>query len=196
MEVKTEIKRADTWYSEVVKLRKIGIQPGVQIFPVTQTKKTLYTVKKGCTTYMIGIPGHGKSEFLLEILLILSVEYKYKHLLYAPESGNETRQIADLMGKYLQKDFNYLDMKEFDRAFAFINHHFIFPSFTGMVDINLFFDAAKQTLQLHKIDTISIDPWNELNHDLSSFAGREDKYLSFTLGSIRQFSEQNNIHFS
>lgn len=192
MEARTKTQRADKWYSEVIKLRKIGIQPGVQIFPVSLKK--FYTVKKGCTTYIIGIPGHGKSQLLAEILLILSTEYNWKHFYWSPESGNETMQIADLMSKHQRKDFNYLTSDEFGKAFAFINHHFIFPDFPQMVSVNMFFEAVYEAVQTLKIDTVSVDPWNELNHDFLIFGGREDKYLSFTLGGIRHFSEVNNVH--
>ena len=44
------------------------------------------------------------------------------------------------------------------------------------------------------LDTLCIDPFNELNHDYSNHAGREDKYLEHTLGKIRRFARQHDVH--
>lgn len=188
-----EIKRADDYYSDVVKLKKIGLRSGVKIGGAHSVINNYYTVKEGCTTYIIGIPGHGKSTFARELLIRLSDTHKWKHFYWSPEEGNKTRQIADLMGMVYKKPFNELG-NDFDRAFSFVNHHFYFPKLTKDCNVNGFFESAQECIDKHKVNSILLDPWNELMHDFQPFNGREDVYLSFTLGGIREFAERNNVH--
>lgn len=185
--------RADKYYSEVKKLAKFGLPGGVKVGTEFCPLNDHYTVKLGGTTYMIGIPGHGKSTFAREILIRLSDIHGWKHLYWSPEEGDRVRQIADLMAMAWRKPIDKMG-NDFDKAFSFINHHFIFPDLPRECNVNDFFEVAQKHIDQDGVKTIMLDPWNELMHDYAQFGNREDRYLSFTLGSIRDFAERNNIH--
>ena len=188
------VNKADKYYLQVRKMQAVGLRCGYKIFE--EQMRTTYTVKLGCTTYIIGIPGHGKSEIHNEILMRLSERYNLKHFYWSPEGGSVVRQIADLMSKYKRKPFNDLKGTDFDEAFGFVNTYFHFLDFPTdeLLDATAFFDLAQKAITLENLNTVSIDPWNELYHNFTPFSGREDMYLSFVLGKIRKFSEDNNIH--
>jgi hypothetical protein len=45
-----------------------------------------------------------------------------------------------------------------------------------------------------KIHTLTIDPWNDLNHDMSSHNNRDDLYLEDALKKLRVISHVNDWH--
>jgi twinkle protein len=159
-----------------------------------------YKVVLGATTYIAGIPSHGKTEWLFEMLIRLSEQYGFRHFLYSPESGTADEVYLELACKYLRKvsrenAFNRIKIDEFRHAVAFINEHFIVremeekaPNPTELLD------EVKELCRETKIHTFTIDPWNELLHNFSEHGGRQDVYLEVILGNVRRFSRQMNMH--
>ncbi|MGO4699608.1 hypothetical protein AB4Z50_35990, partial [Paenibacillus sp. 2TAB26] len=45
-----------------------------------------------------------------------------------------------------------------------------------------------------KLNTTSLDPFNDLEEDLVKYGGREDKYLAWALKRVRQEAKNNNWH--
>lgn len=159
-----------------------------------------YSVKLGCTTYILGIPGHGKSEWLFEILINLSEFYGWRHIIYSPETGTATDIFLELAIKYCKKPLKQIEQKEFGQAIGFLDEYFyvLNPKDNEKTPDKLFDLALKVKSEFYmdhkEFHTFSIDPWNELSHDFSEYSGREDKYLAFMLGHIRQKSKENQIH--
>ena len=161
--------------------------------------KDFYNVKLGCTTYIGGIPSHGKTEFMFEILLNLSEFYGWKHLIFSPETGSPAEIIGELAHKYIGKPFlkNDFQMSEGEkyRADCYLEDYFtIVDGGEHDMTIDELLSAAKQLKTEFGIHTLCIDPWNELKHDFEIAKGREDKYLEFTLGKIRRFARENMMH--
>lgn len=159
-----------------------------------------YSVKLGCTTYILGIPGHGKSEWLFEILMNLSEFYGYRHIIYSPETGTATDIFLELAIKKCGKPLKEISQKEFHEATAFLDEYFyvLNPKDDQRTPDKLFDLALKVKdvffMDDKKFHTFSIDPWNELSHSFELYGGREDKYLAFMLGLIRQKSKESGIH--
>lgn len=160
----------------------------------------LYKVVLGRTTWVGGIPSHGKTEWMFEMLIRLSEKHGFKHLIYSPETGEVEEIYAEIISKYTrmllrENAFNRLT-KDFARhAAAFINAHFIVREMTeNMPSPKEFIEEVRMFLNEEKINTLCIDPWNELYHDFLPFGGREDKYLENTLGMIRRFARKESIH--
>jgi twinkle protein len=156
-----------------------------------------YKVVLGSTTYIIGIPSHGKSEWHQEMLIRLTELYGFRHLLYSPETGSAAKIYLELCSKILKKPykdgaFNKLTIDDFRNNIAYIQDYFIVkdqgensPTFEEL------FNDYKAVAKNQKIHTVSIDPFNEMMH---SYEGRQDIYLENLLGNIRVFSRANNIH--
>ncbi|MBE0640391.1 MAG: hypothetical protein IH599_00035 [Bacteroidales bacterium] len=45
-----------------------------------------------------------------------------------------------------------------------------------------------------KVDTTTVDPWNEFNHSFTGYDGREDKYLEAKLTEVRKNARQHLRH--
>lgn len=160
----------------------------------------LYKVVLGRTTWLGGIPSHGKTQFLLEMLIRLSENHGFRHLIYSPETGEAEEIYAELMCMYTktllrENAINRLTKERAAHAAAFIHHHFIVRDMTeNMPTPKEFIEEVGEFIKTEKIQTITIDPWNEIYHDFNPHGGREDKYLEFSLGLIRRFARKEDIH--
>lgn len=158
-----------------------------------------YNVKKGCTTYIGGIPSHGKTEFHLEILMSLTEHYGWKHAIFSPETGSPAEIVAELAHKHIGKSYTkgvyQMSQQEKYNADAFLSDSFfIMTPEENKLTVDNLLEISLEIKKKHGLDSFSIDPFNELIHDYSNSGGREDKYLENTLGKIRRFAREHNIH--
>lgn len=63
----------------------------------------------------------------------------------------------------------------------------------NMPKIDDILDIAEEAIYRYGINTITIDPYNNLTHDLNSFNGREDLYLQWMLTKVRNFAKKHNV---
>lgn len=160
------------------------------------------TIKEGNTTYMASAPGSGKTEFWLECLINLSCKYGWKHAICSPETGNFEDVYAELCYKFIGKPYikgnNSMDESEKAYAEQFIDEHFIVVDpVDDDMSIQQFYDMVDEIeIDLgFKINTTTIDPWNELAEEyLMEDLGREDKFLSRTLGYVRKNARGTGRH--
>jgi len=183
--------KAEEHYNEALKLRTEGINEGQRL--ELGKLDDIYRVKQGCTTYITGIPGHGKTEFHFEILIRLTKLYGWKHLLESPETGTSARIVYELQRKLLNKPEQDATEKDWELAFHQVNEHFFLLD-SDKKDLDTMHECIDNTLLETRINTFSIDPWNELEHNFEAYGGRQDIYLAYQLGKIRKKAEKYNIH--
>lgn len=172
--------------------------PNRKTYPLNiQGLDDLYKVVLGSTTYIGGIPSHGKSEWHMEMLIRLTELHGFRHILFSPESGSPAEIYLELVCKFLRKTnkvgaFNKITIDEFRKQIAYVGDYFIIRDQTETPPtIDELLTEVKEMQRESDIHTISIDPFNELTHD---FGVRQDVYLSEKLGKIRSFSRMNNLH--
>jgi hypothetical protein len=134
-----------------------------------------YTIRTGFTTYIYGAPFTGKSKWWFNVLVNLSINESMKHVIYSPETGSAADVYAMLIQIYAQGDVtntfkNRITKEKFEEAKLFIGKHFIIIS-TDETDTELTTDGLLDYVDVlenkysTKINTVTIDPWNELDHD-------------------------------
>jgi hypothetical protein len=161
-----------------------------------------YTIKEGCTTYIGSAPASGKTELWFEILINLSCLHDWNHVIFSPETGSSAEIFAELCYKYVGKPYvqgqNSMSNSEQIVAEMFINEHFIvIDPIDEDLTITKFYDLVDEIEKKEgiKIHTTTIDPWNELTEEfLPSDLGREDKYLSRILGTVRKNARRTGRH--
>ena len=161
-----------------------------------------YTIKEGCTTYIGSAPASGKTELWFEILINLSCLHNWNHVVFSPETGSSAEIFAELCYKYIGKPYvqgqNSMTNSEQIVAEMFINEHFIvIDPIDEDLTITKFYDLVDEIEKKEgmKIHTTTIDPWNELTEEyLPSDLGREDKYLSRILGTVRKNARRTGRH--
>ncbi len=181
-------------------LRQKGVRRGLEtgfpweVFP--------YSVKLGSTTYIASSPGSGKTELLKEIQINLSCLHGLNHVVFTPETGSVEEVFAEychsFIGKPYVKGSNSMSESEKVQAEMFINEHFIIvdvedEDMTALSFYNLIDGIGSQTGK--RIHTSLIDPWNELKEEwIAEDIGREDKFVSRILGTVRKNARRTNRH--
>jgi hypothetical protein len=204
-EINTEIKlgKIDYTIEEADELLDGMYQTGFVKGYLTNWKHfdDYYSVRLGFTTYIYGAPFTGKSKFCFNMLVNLSVNYGLKHLIYSPETGSKEDIYAMLIQIYAEGDItnsfkNQIPKEKYDKAKNFIGRHFIVIS-TDETDTDLTLEELLDYADIicakfnTKIDTITIDPWNELLHE-DEF--KRDLYLNVALKKARVNARKKNRH--
>lgn len=163
-----------------------------------QTLDMFYKVKPTGTTIIYGYPKMGKTEFLFQLLISLSVKYGKKHLIYSPESGSSEEIYAaiihGLTGKTFDKRYpNYITEAEYYRVQPFVQEHFIVAEDTDEkgLDFEEYIKLVKDCKNEHGIHTSSIDNWNDIEHE--SYTNVSD-YLKRKLPKWNKLALTQNIH--
>ncbi len=156
----------------------------------------LFTVRGGEFTVITGIPGHGKSSWLDNLMIHLSRFQKWHWAVFSAENYPISRHIAGLMEIYSGKPFNRgpserMNPTELDLCLKWIDQYFQFfqPTEDGY-SLNRIVQLASRLETLH---ALVIDPWNELDQSRPPNQ-REDEFISIGLSKLRWLARSSNIH--
>lgn len=162
----------------------------------------LLSFKLGYQTFFLGFAGAGKTEIQLELLFNQSERYGWKHGMLSGEIGNTEDVIAELISKRLRKPFLKSSQfgateKEVYQAMAWLDEHF-YPMNGEDEDYTIesfyaYWKQLEKDLRI-KLQTTSIDPFNDLDEELAKYANREDKFLAWALKATRKEAKINNWH--
>lgn len=197
--------------SKLNHLREHGTTKG--LFCGFDSLDDILSFKLGYPIWIAGSPFSGKTEFLLELCLILSIFYGLKGAVYLGETGDPENIIAELCFKYIKKPYlkkysnnrqneNAMSDDERFHAETFLNDHIVIVN-----DLHQDFkDGFTMTNFLKHIQTIekergfkisytAIDPFNYLSKtDVKT--NRDDLYLEQTLrNSIQDGRRNKRINF-
>ena len=188
----------DAVRDEMKKNFKTGLNIG-ETTHFTNSIDNHYRMKRGELTLFHGIGNHGKSTFLMQILLIKSVKDNYRWAIFGPEQFPASDFYDDLVHMYIGKNTlpNYRDQMsehEYDIGMDFVKDHFyyIYPEDESPTPeyINTRF---AEVIKKHRVDGCVIDPYNQLDNDMSKSNGREDLYLSSFLTKQKRFAQHLDI---
>lgn len=147
-------------------------------------------------TVITAVPNTGKSTFIDQIAINLSIKNGWKFAFFSPEtkiSKHLQRLIEQVVGKPMTKKYNgQMSRDEYEEAKQFIRQNFFWIQADdqnfSLTDIL----ACAQTLvKRHGINALIIDPWNALEHQ---YKETETKYIAEKLNEIRAFLRKAQIH--
>ncbi len=141
-----------------------------------------------------GIPSHGKSEFLDEIIYRLNLRHKWRVAYFSPENHPLEWHISKVISKLTGKEFKkeslspaeYEDVKEYVKD----NYYFIAPEDSSDVDTIL--DKAAALVKRKGIKMLVIDPYNKLEHNISNGMS-ETQYISKFLDRLILVAKKHSI---
>jgi twinkle protein len=145
----------------------------------------------GYKTIITGIPGHGKSEVLDQILLQLCIDYNLRGGFFTPENWPSELHLIKLVEKVVGKNAWKCTAMELDRAKKFLTDRifWVYPEEGYTLDSIL--GKMRQAVLKFGINWYVIDPWNKIEHQYSE---SETKYISESLDKIANFNQKNGTH--
>ncbi len=153
-----------------------------------------YTVLPGLLTVITGIPSHGKSTWLTNLLVNLAMRHGWKFALFSPENMPLKRYIAEIVGVYAGKRFNTLLPAELEYSLDWAQSHFVFinpPD--GELSVDSIIGKAKFCVEKHGINGLVADPWNEVDHSRPD-GMTETEHVSLCLSKLKRFAQTQNVH--
>lgn len=158
-----------------------------------------YTVARGAWTLVTGIPGHGKSGFLDALTLNVAQLHDWHVVMFSAENYPPESHIASMLEKFSQLPFNEgpttrMSRDTMEDALAFIRSHyrFIDPA-TEKLTLDSILSTASALSKTRAVNVLTIDPWNELQHDRAEGI-TETEYISASLTKIRRWARQHDAH--
>lgn len=148
-------------------------------------------IHPGYQSIVTGIPGHGKSEFLDQMLLQLSLDHNLKGAYFSPENFPTEIHLIKMVEKLTGKRFWDLSVDEINRCKDWLQSHmhWIYPD-DGFGLENILNHINKAVLR-YGINWYVIDPWNKIDHQ---YTGPETSYISQCLDELSNFNKKKNLH--
>lgn len=159
-----------------------------------------WTHKKGEVTIWTGYNNEGKSLLLKQLLLLKSYYEGWKHAIYSPEEMPFSDWYTDLIESYIGKSAdryqlrfnNLMSENELLEGIDFVNEFFfsVYPNDDQSLDEIL--KKFSYLVRKKNIDTIVIDPYNQIQHDMRN-GEREDLYISRFMSRLKKFAVDHNV---
>lgn len=150
--------------------------------------------EKGYITTITGIPSHGKSDFLDQLVLKLFVKAQWKGAFYSPENKPTKLHFSKLARKLSGKSWignDKMDTEQLMRVMAEMDENFWFIKPEKDFSLETILSHVRELQQRKGLDWFAIDAWNKLEH---KYETNETKYIGECLDKIAVFCEHNNLH--
>jgi twinkle protein len=192
------IFRAEDLEDELDYIYQNGFDTGLKI-GYTEFDQ-LFSIRMGELTTITGIPGHGKSAFVDQILVRLSSRHGLKHGVISFENQPISLHISKLASCFTGRPYYRLNkadrMNETEYTYAkyFINESFFFFAINEVdFTIDAILEKAVELVIRYGINTLTIDPWNYIEQNATQ-GMTETQYISKCLTKIGNFAKAYNTH--
>ena len=149
------------------------------------------SIHPGYTTIITGIPGHGKSEILDQLLIQLSIDYDLRGGFFTPENRPTEIHLLKLIEKVIGKSIWKSDLMLIEKVKDFLRDRVFWIYPVDGYNLDNILEKARQAVLRHGINWFVIDPWNKLEHQ---YTQSETKYISESLDKISNFNFKNKTH--
>lgn len=182
------IFQASNFWDGLIHIRKHGFPQGWKPRPPMGNNVTIHP---GFQTVVTGIPGHGKSEHLDQVLLELCIDYDLRGAYFSPENQPTELHLIKLVEKLTGQNFWDLKLNEIESVKDWINDHIFWVYPEDGFNLSNILDHVRKSVLKFGVNWYVIDPWNKLDHQ---FTGPETSYISRCLDEMDNFNKKNNVH--
>ena len=157
----------------------------------------IYKIMPGTFNLITGIPNHGKSNFLDQILLNLAEKNNWNFAVFSPEHSTPNH-IRRLLEKRCRKPFDIgftarLTQDDLNSGIDFLDEHFKFIENTEEIpDIEFILGKAKVAKQRFGIKGLVIDPFNQISPN-RDYSKREDEHIRDIIAKCQQFARNHQL---
>lgn len=155
----------------------------------------LITWVGGAVAFWTGIPSHGKSEWVDEVVMQLNVRYGWKTAYFSPENRPTPVFISKFVSRLSGKKFDKQHTRKYevDQSCGYIkDNFFIIEPDDDDVTIENILSYAKILVRKKGIKQLVIDPWNKIDHQQER-GETETQYISRVIDSIYSFAQKNDL---
>lgn len=156
----------------------------------------LLSFLRGQLTTVTGVPGHGKTTFIDQILVRLAARFDWRTLVFSPEYMTPL-QVQKLIQKFIGKPAfgkNRMSREEMKIGLEFMTSYFYFMKYDEVAtDIDGILDKAREMVIRKGINALVIDPYNCIEHKIPK-GYTETQYISELLTKITSFAKRNQVH--
>lgn len=191
-----EIQKPEQYMPDLLALYEHGYRRGHSTG--WRSMDEYYTVRHGELTVITGIPGHGKSAWLDNLMIHVAKREQWQWCVFSAENFPVSRHIAGLAEIYTSRPFlkgphERMSSTDLDLAVKFLNAHFRFIQ--PREDSYSLNHIVRLAASIENLDALVIDPWNELDHSKPmESVQREDQYISVALSKLRWLARSADIH--
>ena len=157
----------------------------------------VYRIMPGRMSIVTGIPSHGKSTALDQMLMWLAARHDWTFAIFSPEQQPLVRHQQVLIEQYVGKPFTRgpsarMSKDEMLAANAWVADRFAFllPETT---EVDTILELARVQVFRNGVRGVVIDPWNELEHSRPRHQS-ETEYISDALTKFRRFARHHDVH--
>jgi twinkle protein len=147
-------------------------------------------------TVVTGIPGHGKSTWVMNLIINVAEQYGWKAAIFSPEMPvvpHLRDKMRRIVGRWSISDLKPAELEYCDK---WINEHLVFIEHRvdEEEDLSLewLIERATDAVLRHGVRMLLIDPWNEIEH-----AKRRDEsmteYISRALRMLKKFQMRYDL---
>lgn len=157
----------------------------------------IYKILKGTFHVITGIPNHGKSSFLDQILLKVAQNHNWKFGIFSPEHST-AMHLRRLIQMQTQKNFDEgfegrISKDELYESLGWINERFYFIETKDVVpSIDYILEIARNTVRKYGINALVIDPYNEVSAERKGTT-REDEHIRDFISKCKRFARVHDV---
>lgn len=161
-----------------------------------------YRPERGLMAIWTGMPGHGKSAMLDNVLVRLADRHGWRIGVCSPENQPLERHASALMSIHAGKAFDYrswyppgtsrMTKEEMHFHRQWLDQHFTFIMPEDMT-IEGIIEMAQLMVYREGIDALVIDPWSEIDHKQSD-GGNISQQTNRELTILRNFARRSKTH--
>jgi len=173
-----------------------NFKKGIQLAPTTRFNEMddYFRWKKGDITLCTGYGNHGKSFFMLQLMLTKSIWDGWKWAIFSPENYPANDFYDDIIEMYVGKWLDKMTEEEYVEAAHFIGEHIFYVYPEDSHDIHSINEKFRYLVLKKGVDGVMVDPFNQLDH-LQKAYQREDQYLSEILKDVKRFALLNRVAY-
>ena len=157
-----------------------------------------FTWHRGHVTLVTGIPGHGKTTYVKNVMTNLANRYDWKFLIYSAEEANAAYALADMFQIYTGKSFfngDRLNKVDISTLTPFMAKHFKYYSLSeNDLTVESILEKAKHMLLSDGIDCIVIDNMSTVERSMSNQSDTRHNQIKSMMSDISKFARANKVH--
>jgi twinkle protein len=154
----------------------------------------------GMVTLITGIPGHGKTTWLKNLLVRLADRHGWSYLLYSAEEANATFAMTDLISIRTGKSFFNapntvrISKEEVASGTPFLNEHFKYYKLSEDGTIEAIMKKAEEMVRRYGIRGLVIDNMSTVERQIAGSGDNRHNQIGNMMRDLRAFAREQGIH--